>query len=127
VPDARTFTLSDEEYNQFVNWMKGKDYQYKSALEYQLTEFTEEARKEKYFGELKTQLEQINARIAESKKNELMLHKDQIKMLLEEDIVSRYHLERGGIEAGFKYDNDVKKAIEIVHNQPVYKKTLSMQ
>jgi carboxyl-terminal processing protease len=127
VPDARTFTLSDEEYNQFVNWMKGKDYQYKSALEYQLSEFTEEARKEKYFGELKTQLEQINTRIAESKKNELNLHKDQIKMLLEEDIVSRYHLERGGIEAGFKYDNDVKKAIEIVHNQPVYKKTLSMQ
>jgi len=127
IPDARTFTLSDEEYNQFVNWMKGKDYQYKSALEYQLGEFTEEARKEKYFDELKAQLEQINARITESKKNELMLHKDQIKMLLEEDIVSRYHLERGGIESGFKYDSDVKKAIEIVHNQPIYKKTLSMQ
>lgn len=127
VPDARTFTLTDEEYNQFVAWMKGKNYQYKSYLEYELQEFTDEARKEKYFNELKAQLDQIHSKIQESRKNELLLNKDQIKMLLEEDIVSRYHLEKGSIEAGFKYDNDLKKAIDIVHNQPEYKKILTIE
>lgn len=127
VPDARTFTLTDDEYNQFVTWMKGKNYQYKSYLEYELQEFTDEARKEKYFSELKGQLDQIHSKIQESRKNELLLNKDQIKMLLEEDIVSRYHLEKGSIEAGFKYDNDVKKAIDIVHNQPQYKKILNIE
>jgi carboxyl-terminal processing protease len=47
-------------------------------------------------------------------------------MLLEEEIVGRYHLERGSIEAGFKYDQDVRKAIDIVHNPAQYKKILSM-
>jgi carboxyl-terminal processing protease len=127
IPDARTFSLSDEEYNQFVTWMKGKNYRYKSYLEFELQEFTDEARKEKYFTELKTQLDQINAKIADSRKNELILYKDQIKMLLEEDIVSRYHLERGGIEAGFKYDNELTKGIEIVHNEAQYKKMLNIE
>lgn len=124
--DAKTFTLSNDEYQQFVSWMKDKNYSYKSYLEYQLQQFTEEAKKEKYYGELKGQLDQISNRISESKKNELMLHKDEIKMLLEEEIVSHYHLERGSIEAGFKYDTDIKKATELLHNTDQYKKLLNI-
>ena len=48
-------------------------------------------------------------------------------MLIEEEIVSRYFLEKGGIETGFKYDEEVKKAVEILHNKPQYKKTLNLQ
>jgi carboxyl-terminal processing protease len=125
--DPRTFTLSDEDYKEFVVWMKDKNYQYKSYLEYELQQFAEEAKKEKYYTELKPQLDQIQTRIAESKKNELMMYKDEIKMLLEEDVVSRYHLEKGSIEAGFKYDDDVKKAVEVLHASAQYKKILNMQ
>ena len=125
--DPKTFALSDEAYQQFVNWMKGKNYTYKSLLEYELEQFTKEAEKEKYYTDLKAQLDQIETRIKESKKNELMLHKDQIKMLLEEEIVSRFHFESGSIQAGFKYDEDVKKAMEILHDSKQYKKILNIQ
>lgn len=125
--DARTFTLSDDGYQKFVNWMKDKNYAYKSYMEYQLHVFTEEAKKEKYYSDLKNQIDAIQSRIADSKKNELVLYKDEIKMLLEEEIVSHYHLERGGIEAGFKYDNDVKKATELLHSSDQYKKLLNIQ
>lgn len=125
--DARNFTLSDEDYQQFITWMKDKNYTYKSNLEYGLQQLEEEAKKEKYFGDLKTQLDQIQQRIAESKKNELVVHKDQIKMLLEEEIVSRFYLEKGGIETGFKHDQDIKKAVDLVHNSAQYKKLLNIQ
>src|SRR5688572_15675638 len=124
--NSRTFSLSDEEYQQFLNWMKTKNYSYKSYMEYQLQQFTEEAKKEKYFSELKGQLDQVSARITESKKNELVLRKDEIKMLLEEDIVSRYHLEKGSVESGFKYDKDIKVASEILRNSAQYKKLLNI-
>lgn len=124
--DPKTFSLSASEYQQFVIWMKDKNYTYKSYMEYELERFTEDAKKEKYFGDLKPQLEQIQNRIHESRKNELMLYKDEIKMLLEKEIVARFHLEQGSIETGFKYDNEVKKAIEVLHNPTVYKKTLNM-
>ena len=125
--DARTFTLSNEEYNNFVNWMKGKNYAYKSYLEYQLQQFSEEAKKQKYYDDLKDQLTQIQSRIADSKKNELLLYKDEIKMILEKEIVSHYHLERGSIESGFKYDDDVKMATTLLHDYTRYKKILNIQ
>jgi carboxyl-terminal processing protease len=123
--DPASFTMKDEEYLQFVNWMKDKDYAYTSALEYQLDQFTQEAKKEKYYQDVKTQIEQLHQRIVDGKKNELIRFKGQIKMLLEEEIVSRFHLERGSIEAGFKYDNEVKKAAELLHDSGQYKKLLN--
>ncbi len=125
--NPKTFTLSNDDYQDFLNWMKTKNYSYKSYMEYQLQQFTEEAKKEKYYSELKGQLDLVSARIAESKKNELALHKDEIKMLLEEDIVSRYHLEKGSVESGFKYDKDIKLAAEILRNPSQYKKILNIQ
>lgn len=125
--DARNFSLTDEEYQQFVTWMKDKNYAYKTYLEYGLQQLTDEAKKEKYYSDLKASLDQMQKRIEESKKNELITFKDQIKMLLEEEIVSRYHLEKGGIETGFKYDEDIKKAVEVVHNVTQYKKILNVQ
>lgn len=125
-PESRTFALTDDDYQQFVSWMQTKKYTYKSSLEYELEEFAGQAKKEKYYSDLKPQIDHLQTRIADSKKNELTLYKDQIKMLLEEEIVGRYHLERGSIEAGFKYDQDVRKAIDIVHNPSQYKKILSM-
>ena len=125
--DPKTFSLTDEEYNQFVHWMKDKNYSYKSYVEYELEQFVAEAKKEKYFNDVKTQIDAVQHRVAESKKNELVLNKEQIKMLLEEEIVSRYHLERGSVLVGFKYDNDVKKAIEILHDNKQYRKILNLQ
>lgn len=125
--DSKTFSLSIEEYQQFVQWMNGKNYEYKSLMEFQLEQFTEEAKKERYYEDIKTQLDQVTSRISGSKKNELMLYKDQIKMLLEEEIVSRYHLERGSIEARFKYDTDVMEAIKVLHDPTRYRKILNYQ
>lgn len=124
--DPKTFTITDSEYEQFVNWMKRRDYSYKSYMEYELEKFTTDAKKEKYFDDLKPQLDLISARITESRKNELMLYQDEIKMLLEKEIVARFHLEQGSIETGFKYDQEVKKAIELLHNEQAYKKTLNV-
>ena len=123
----RDFTMTDAEYQNFVSWMKGKDYSYKSYIEYGILQLMEEAKKERYYEGLKAQLDQINTKLAESKKNELMLYKDQIKRMLEEEIVSRHHLDRGRIEAAFKYDLDVKKAVEVLHDGEQYRKVLNGQ
>lgn len=124
-PDPKNFSLSSEEYQQFVTWMKDKDYRYNSRLDQQLAALSDEAKRERYYSELKSQIEQISARISENKKNELMLYKDQIKILLEEDIISRFHLERGSIQVGLKNDEDIKKSTEVLSNSTQYKKLLN--
>jgi carboxyl-terminal processing protease len=105
--------------------MKDKDYRYNSRLDKQLTALSNEAKRERYYSELKSQIDQISTRISENKKNELTLYKDQIKMLLEEDIISRFHLERGSIQVGLKNDEDIKKSTEVLSNATQYKKLLN--
>ena len=59
-------------------------------------------------------------------KNDLVIFKDQIKKLLEEEIASRYYLEKGATEAGFKFDREIKRAAEALHNQAEYRKILNL-
>jgi carboxyl-terminal processing protease len=125
--NPKTFTLSDPEYQEFVAFMKDKDYAYKTVAENELEQFTEEAKKERYYTDIKAQLDQLTKKIADNKKNELMLNKDQIKMLIEEEIVSRFHLEKGSVESRFKYDKDVDEAVKILHNPEEYKRILKIQ
>ncbi len=125
--EPRSFSLTNEEYSQFVTWMKDKKYTYTSYLDQQLKEVNHEAKREKYYTELKPQLDQIQSTIDASKKNELMLYKDQIKKLLEEDIASRYYLEKGNVEVGFKYDMGLKKASEVLLSPIQYRKILNLK
>jgi carboxyl-terminal processing protease len=124
ISQPRTFSLTNEEYQQFTAWMKGKNYAYTSYLDLQLKELNSEAEQEKYYAELKPQLDLIKTKIEENKKTELTLYKDQIKRILEEDIIGRYYLEKGSVEAGFKYDHELKKATEVLLNQAQYAKIL---
>lgn len=124
IAEPKKFSLTNEEYQHFVAWMKGKNYTYTSELDFQLKELTHEAEQEKYYPELKPQLDQIKLKIEENKKTELTLYKDQIKKLLEEDIIARYYLEKGSVESSFKYDHELKKASEVLLNRIQYGKIL---
>jgi carboxyl-terminal processing protease len=126
IPAPKSFSLTDQEYEEFAQWMKGKNYSYQSPVRTELEAFEAEAKKEKYYANLKPQLDAIHARLNESRKNDLLLHKDQIKMLLEEDIVARYYFEKGTVETRFKHDKEIKKAIDVLHNQVEYKKILNL-
>jgi carboxyl-terminal processing protease len=124
--EPRTFSLSDKEYSDFVSWMKTKDYSFQSPVEAELEELIAEATKEKSYDELKVNIDQIQARLKELRKNELINHKEAIKGLLEREISSRYYFERGAVETSFKNDKEIKAAIDVMHNQAEYKRILKI-
>jgi carboxyl-terminal processing protease len=125
--DPNTFQLSDQAYLDFVQWMKGKNYTYHSTIDEQLAALTSIAKQENQYQEMKQQIEALQVKLQENKKHELMRHKHEIKKMIEEDIVSRYHYQRGSVEVGFKYDTDIKRSIEIIRNQPLYLSTLNQR
>lgn len=127
IPEAKSFSLTDQEYNEFVNLSKTKKVSYQSSLETELDELVAHAKRERSYDDLKPQLDLIKARIADGRKNDLVNFKDQIKPLLEEEIVSRYYFEKGVVEARFKNDNEVKKAMDVLRNQSEYKKILHIE
>jgi carboxyl-terminal processing protease len=124
---AKDFTMTDAEYNDFVTWMKSKKYTYLSPLEIHLNMLTEEAKRERSIDDLKPQLDKLKTLVAEHRKNDLVNFKDQLRGLLEEDIVAHYYYERGATEVSFKTDQDIRKSIEILNDAPGYKKILNLQ
>jgi carboxyl-terminal processing protease len=127
IPAAKDFAMTDAEYNDFVSWMKSKKYSYQSPIEAQLNLLTEEAKRERSIDELKPQLDKLKLMITDRRKNDLANFKDQIRGLLEEDIVAHYYLERGATEVSFKSDQDIRKSIDILNDVPGYKKILNLQ
>ncbi len=127
IPEAKSFSLTEQEYQEFVTWSKTKAVTYESSLETELNNLVALAKRERSYDDLKPQLDLIKARIADGRKNDLINFKDQIKPFLEEEIVSRYYFEKGTVEVRFKNDNEVKKAMEVLHNQSEYKKILRIE
>jgi len=118
IGDPRTFQLTDVEYNEFVNWVSTKDLDYNTRSEKLLDDLKASAEKEKYFDAIKGDYETLKKEMLRDKAQDLQKEKPQIKSFLEEEIVARYYLNSGRIQASFKNDPEVKKAVEVLSDVP---------
>lgn len=115
--NPRAFSISDADYADFVRFLSDKNYSYNTASEKLLANLKTEATKEKQFSEIKTEYEALETKMATSKKNDLQLHKDEIKQVLENEIASRYYFEKGRYETNFKYDRELSQAIKTMQSK----------
>ncbi len=125
IGEAKNFSLRDADYQDFVTWIRTKSFTYQSPLEEQLNQLRVTAKAERLYDGLKPQIDQMQARLDESRKNDLITYKDQLRNLLEEEIVGRYFLERGQVEVSFKDYPEIRKSIEILSNSAQLNKILS--
>jgi carboxyl-terminal processing protease len=123
MPDS--FSLSDEEYNKFVDYVKSRNFTYTTKSDQLLKELKETTQNENYDGDLKNSYEKIQKDIDEEKKKDLVKNKQQIKKLLEEEIESRYYYQKGRILVSMKYDEQIKKGIKVLNDTPVYDSVLT--
>lgn len=118
------FSLSDADYNQFVQWMKGKTYRYETEADRALQELKEQAKQEQNLATFKPEIDKIESVLAEKKKNDLMVYKQEIKQFIESEILTHYFAEKGNVEAGFKYDNELSESIQLLKNPTKCKQIL---
>jgi carboxyl-terminal processing protease len=111
------FAVSDADYADFVKFLADKNYTYNTGSEKLLDNLKTEATKEKQFGEIQTEYDALKAKLATNKKNDLQLHKDEIKQVLENEIASRYYYEKGRYETNFKYDKELAQAIKTMQDK----------
>jgi carboxyl-terminal processing protease len=119
IPDAREFKLTDTEYAKFVSYLSTRDYNYNTRTERILNDLRDEAEKESKMTDIRNEFDALKAKVSHSKKNDLTQFKDEIKRVLEAEIVSRYFFEKGRLEQGFKYDADLSESLKIIGNKTV--------
>lgn len=124
IADAKSFALTDAEYDSFVQWLSDKDYDYETETEKLLSDFENKAKEDAYYDALKTDIESLKKSIGHDKEKDLYKFKDEIIQELNKEIVSRYYNEDGIIEVSFKSDPDVLEALRIINNQKEYEAIL---
>ncbi|MEQ9298714.1 MAG: S41 family peptidase [Cyclobacteriaceae bacterium] len=125
IAPAKAFSLSETEYLEFLNWLKDKEFEYTTAVERQLKQLVASAKSEQYYDKIEDQITTLEAQVKTNKEADLMKFKDEIKLLLEQEIASRYYFQRGIIESTFKEDRDIQAAIQVLKNDAEYSKLLA--
>lgn len=125
ISDPMTFTISDQDYEDFKKFLVGKEYDYTTYVEKSVQDLEKYAEKEAYFDEIKSQLDAIKAKVNHSKENDLDTHKAEVKKILSEEIVSRYYFQEGMIQAGLDQDPAIDLAKSYLSNPTKSSQTLS--
>ncbi|MBS1618231.1 MAG: S41 family peptidase [Bacteroidetes bacterium] len=125
IGSAKNFELSDAEYDEFVAYCTKQDFNYTNRSEKLIEELKQTAEKENHFNAIAADYDVMKKAMKQDKKKDLYKEKKQIKGILEEEIASRYTLNAGRVEAGFKNDPEIAKAVEVLNDPDKMKSILT--
>lgn len=127
IADPAKFEITDAEYNKFTSWLSDKEYDYVTEVEQTIDDLIEISKDEKYYQSIGEQINSLRKKVQHNKETDLQKFKGEIKELLEEEIVSRYYLSEGKIQASFDNDNVVQTAVEVLSDSKRYDTLLKAQ
>lgn len=127
ITDPATFKLTSKDFNDFVAYVKTKDWSYQTETELQLNALKDAATDEKYFDAVQEEYNVIRKKIDEDKEQDLIKHKEEIIAILENEIVGRYYYVYGKTRKSYQNDREVAKAIELLNNPTEYQNLLTVK
>lgn len=118
-------SLTDEDFVDFQKYISTKDYDFTTKSEKSLEDLRKNAEEEKYYSDLKNELDSLQSKLAHNKQDDVVKYKDEIISLIEEEVASRYFYQSGRIKESLSHDNELEKAIEVLNNSVYYSGILS--
>lgn len=108
-----TFSLSDQEYESFIEWAALRDFDHRTASEVEYDKLIALAAREGLYSDLRDELSKLGEKIKPDKTEVLRRNKAEIKALLEEEISARYYFQKGRAESMVRNDEQLHKAYSI--------------
>ena len=118
------FVVTDAIYDDFVAYLKDKDYSYSTGTEQALKDLREVAKEENYIDALAAQIATLEEQLKKDKEGDLVKHRDEISEMLKAEILVRYYYAEGRLQGSLVNDPDVLKAVEVLKDKELYRKTL---
>jgi carboxyl-terminal processing protease len=125
IDPAKTFTLSENDFEEFKSFLSDKDYGYTTDTEQALEELEKKADSERYLASIKPNIDALRKEFNLNKNADLDRNQQEIINLLQTEIASRYYYDAALVEATFAIDRDIQTAIKMFANQNQYAEILS--
>ncbi len=120
------FNISNEQFNDFLDWVSQYDLTYKTKLEKQIDRIEALSESSKFTSPLfAATLNELKSEIKSPIRKQLQQESNIIKEILEAEIALRYYDDEGGIETTLADDEEIDKAVEVLTDTQQYKALLS--
>lgn len=120
LPVSKEFALTEKDFEEFMGFLKDKDYQYSTETESAIDDLIKKAKEEKYYEGIQKQLDQLSAELKSDKSADLTRYKEEIIEILETEIARRYYFDTAEIETTFDDDPDIKEALKLFSDKSKY-------
>lgn len=125
--DLRTFSITDADYADFVEFIRDKEVPYESETRRALKALERALENDLYDEHLGEALEGIKAQVKDDKMSNMETYRREIIDALNTEIVLRYAYREGAIEYSALRDEEVEAAIELLLNGEEYNRILREQ
>lgn len=125
VASPKEFRLADADYEDFKQRVIKAGFTYDQVSKKQLEELEKAIRFEGYYDDAKAELEALKAKIDHHDvARDLELHRDEIRHMLEHDILGAYYYQAGQLQLGLRVDKQLKEAMRILDTEGEYRQVL---
>ncbi len=114
------FSISDEDYENFIQFIDSRKFDYNTQTENALKKLEELAKKEKYFDRSEEEFRLLTEKLTHDKYQDLETFRDEILELLKEEIAGRYYYQGGKIHASLSHDEQLLRASKVLMDQDQY-------
>lgn len=113
IPPVMDFSLTDEQYGDFVKYAVSREFDSRSGAQVLMEDLLKSAKQEELDEYIKAEAEALKSKLSISKEQMLLLKKDEIQPLVEEEIANKYYFTPGRVEAIIKSDSQLQKAVAL--------------
>jgi carboxyl-terminal processing protease len=122
-----SFQLSDADYEEFKQYVKGRDFQYDQMSNRSLQSLKEIMEFEGYFSNASEEFNALKKKLQPDLDRDLELFGKEIRKMIETEIMQRYYYKEGVLMYELRDDPVLKKAREVLKNRELYDRTLQPQ
>lgn len=125
IQEPMKFELSEQDFEDFKNFLADKEYAYETESEKALKRFKKKAEQENYLEGIDDVYASLETALIANKSDDLTRYKDHISTYLESEICARYYYQKGRLAAGLKDDPDLAAALNILKDSADYQSVLN--
>lgn len=118
--DWKSFTFTDKDYDDFLDFLKQRNFTFETQTETALKEAMKKAEEEEIKAEIEKSYTTLLEDISIAKDKELKSKKAEIKSLLTDEIVKRYFYKEGLYEYHVANNPEIKEAVTILKDRNRY-------
>ncbi len=124
IAQPEQFRLTDEEYNEFVNFAANKEFDDRTTTEVLLGQLEEALRKEHLYEATRAALDTLRTKVTHDKRSKLLHFRTELQRLLENEICARYYYDEGRFRSMLRHDKHAHEAITLLDNPAEYRAIL---